>query len=103
MLTEQELSTVFINWKELIWCNMRLLKYVQYIIKDRGGYSYFQGRGMHNQWGMAPKCFKLRIAQCAAFISAIIFITFLFPFICFFKGMGGLPRYPIHPSPINRS
>lgn len=28
MLTEQELSTVFINWKELIWCNMRLLKYV---------------------------------------------------------------------------
>lgn len=32
MLTEQELSTVFINWKELMLCNMRLLKYVQYII-----------------------------------------------------------------------
>ena len=27
MLTEQEFSTVFINWKELIWCNTRLLKY----------------------------------------------------------------------------
>ncbi|XP_068698722.1 intersectin-1-like isoform X2 [Montipora foliosa] len=26
MLTEQEFSTVFINWKELIWCNTRLLK-----------------------------------------------------------------------------
>ncbi|XP_073258737.1 intersectin-1-like [Porites lutea] len=26
LLTEQELVTVFINWKELIWCNMRLLK-----------------------------------------------------------------------------
>lgn len=28
MLTEKELSTVFINWKELIWCNTGLLKYV---------------------------------------------------------------------------
>ncbi|XP_067051383.1 intersectin-1-like [Acropora muricata] len=26
MLTEKELSTVFINWKELIWCNTGLLK-----------------------------------------------------------------------------
>ncbi|CAH3182444.1 unnamed protein product [Porites lobata] len=26
LLTKPELVTVFINWKELIWCNMRLLK-----------------------------------------------------------------------------
>lgn len=26
LLTEQELGTVFINWKELIWCNVNLLK-----------------------------------------------------------------------------
>ena len=27
-LTEQELHTVFVNWKELIMCNMKFLKYV---------------------------------------------------------------------------
>lgn len=37
MLTEKELSTVFINWKELIWCNTGLLKYVcNNTILDRG-------------------------------------------------------------------
>lgn len=63
MLTEQELSTVFINWKELIWCNMRLLKYVYYIIKNAAmygsGYRDFQRRGGGGGYRINGTCLKM--------------------------------------------
>lgn len=30
LLTEKEVAMIFVNWKELIMCNIKLLKYATY-------------------------------------------------------------------------